>query len=134
MKRFDMIVSEALLNNSFYSFSFEVDFEAFKQNFINSKVTNDQIRMSIIFVGYMIYDIFNKGNFKFKQEIDFISNKMFVLATLDKSVSVSNMNLCFVKKEGTQIIIDWENFREFGFKYNGIEATFNYKKIQYSML
>ena len=90
--------------------------------------------MAIIFIGYMIYDIFNKGNFKFKQEIDFISNKMFVLATLDKSVSVSNMNLCFIKKEGAQIIIDWEDFKEFGFKYNGIEATFNYKKIQYSML
>ena len=134
MKRFDMIVAEAMLNNTFYSFAFEVDYESFKENFININPTNDQIRMAITFVGYMVYDIFNKGNFNFQEEINFISNKMFVLSTLDKGVSVNNMNLNFIKKEGNQTVIDWEDFKEFKFKYNDIEATFSYKKIQYSML
>lgn len=134
MKRFDMIVAEALLKPLFYSFTFEVDYNAFKENFTNEKVTNDQIRMAIVFVGYMVYDIFMKDNFKFQNEIDYISNKMFILTTLDKGASVNNMNLSFLIKEGSFIEIDWTDFKKFNFIYNGIEATFDYKKIQYSIL
>ena len=133
MKRFDMIVAEALLKPSFYSFTFEVDYNAFKENFTNEKVTNDQIRMAIVFIGYMVYDIFEKGNFNFQTEIDYISNKMFILTTLDKGASVNNMNLSFLIKEGSFIEIDWTDFKKFNFIYNGIEATFDYKKIQYSI-
>jgi hypothetical protein len=134
MKRFDMIVSEALLKKDFYSFSFSLDYEMFKENFTNDKPTNDQIRMSIIFVGYLIYDLFNKGNFKFKKEIDFILNKYFTLACLDKDAGINKMKLSFIKKKANNIEIDWNEFRKFDFTYNNIKATFDYKKIVYSII
>ena len=133
MKRFDMIVSEALVHKDFYSFTFSLDFDMFKQNF-TEKVSNDQIRMAIIFVGYLVYDLFNKENFKFKKDINYISNKYFVLATLDKTASIKNMKLNFLKQEKKEIFIDWSEFKKFNFSFNNISGTFNYKKIDYSIL
>ena len=134
MKRFDMIVSEALLDSKFNSFSFSVNFEEFKANFTTEKPTNDQIRMAITFIGYIVYDVFNNSNVNFIKEINYISNKMLVLATLNKDVSVNKMNLSFLSKEKEQVIINWQELSNFSFIYNGIEGTFNYKKIEYSML
>lgn len=134
MRRFDMIVAEALLIPSFYSFNFSVNIEEFKANFIDENPSDEQIRMAIIFVGYMVYDIFNNSNFKFKKDINYLQNKMFVLACLNKDVSENKMNLGFLYKDGGQVIIDWQELKEFHFIYNEIEATFKYKKIDYSML
>ena len=133
MKRFDMIVSEALLEPDFYSFSFEVDFLTFKKNFVVDNPTNSQIRMAMIFVGYVIYDVFNNNNFNFQENIKFITNKMFVLTTLDKTASVNNMNLSFIKKDGNNIYIDWMELKEFNFIYNKIQGSFSYQTIKYSM-
>ena len=134
MKRFDMIIAEALLAPSFYSFTFSVNIEEFKANFIDLNPTNDQIRMAIIYIGYMVYDIFNNSNFNFKNEINYIQNKLFVLACLNKDVSENKMNLGFLYKDGGQVFIDWQELKEFKFIYNDLEGTFKYKKIDYSML
>ena len=134
MKRFDMIISEALLKKDFYSFSFSLDYEMFKENFTNDKPTNDQIRMSIIFVGFLVYDLFEKGNFQFKKEVDFLSNKYFILACLDKDAGINKMNLSFIKKKDDNVELDWNEFKKFDFTYNNIKATFDYKKIVYSII
>lgn len=133
IKRLDMIVSEAMIKTGFVNFSFAVEYESFIKNIKSDNITPAQVRMAITYVGYIVYEMFERRNLKFKSAINFISNNLFVLATSDKNASAKNTGLSFVEINNNEVYLNTSNIIEFNFIYNGINCSFSSKGIKYRM-
>jgi hypothetical protein len=127
MRRFDLIVAEGLVMEEFTSFNIEFDYESFITN-IDNKLENKNIRMAMIFVGYLIHHAIVTNNLNFKSKPYIIPNNKFVICCTDKDASINNTGLIFMS------LTDKKN-KIYEFDINKVEYfefTYNQNKYQFT--
>lgn len=119
LRRFDMLISEAVLDNGFFNFDFSIDSDSFLGLLSNLDSPNNDrnIRNSIIYIGYVVHKAI-KSNIYIGQVTNPVELYIFKNATMDKDASSKFIK--FVQKIDNTFVIDPRLIVPFVINYNGI--------------
>ena len=139
MKRFDLIVSEEMMNNEFEKFEFELEYDSFIRNIIPEGQKKLNVTFATIWTGYLIHSCIKSNDFTCSKIHDVINNNKFVLCSCDKRASIPNTHLMFMFDEVNGKNIERENIdlkkvSYFRFTYNGKKYDFTRSGIKLSTI